>query len=201
MNAIVQDTLKLWSDGGWLMLPLAVLSLAIYYSLVDLYLTLKSQCRLISDEDEWKHWLEKPDDAHEEIKDVFLHTQSGVQSIEQIRNRFVEVSAAQMPSLDQRIRFLVIIVSSAPLTGLLGTVTGMLSTFSGLSAGGAGATVDLVAGGISEALITTETGLVLAIPAYVLLSRIKRMRDDLELFMRRAENLTLKRFARDLQPT
>jgi biopolymer transport protein ExbB len=200
MKQIVEDTLKIWTDGGWLMIPLAVLSMAIYYSIVDLYFTLKAQCRFIGDEDRWKHWLEKPSDADIDIRNVFEHTQTGVDDMESIRARFVEVSSAQMPTLDQRIRFLMIIVSSAPLTGLLGTVTGMLSTFAGLSVSSGGDTVDKVAGGISEALITTETGLVLAIPAYVLLAKIKRMRDDLELFLRRAENLTMKRFARGLQP-
>ena len=56
-------------------------------------------------------------------------------------------------------------VSTAPLLGLLGTVTGMLATFDALAAGSGGdKTMDLVAGGISEALITTETGLVIALP-------------------------------------
>ena len=180
------------------MIPLAILSVAIYYSIVDLYFILKSQCRFIGDENQWKHWLEKPSDADPDIRNVFEHTQIGVDDMDSIRSRFVEVSSAQMPILDQRIRFLMIIVSSAPLTGLLGTVTGMLSTFGGLSVSVGGDTVDKVAGGISEALITTQTGLVLAIPAYVLLSKIKGMRDDLELFLKRAENLTMKRFARGL---
>jgi hypothetical protein len=70
-----------------------------------------------------------------------------------------------------------------------------LATFLGISGGGGGKeTVDLVAGGISEALITTETGLLIAIPGYVVVTRIRRLRDGLELFLRRVENLTLKRY-------
>ena len=84
-------------------------------------------------------------------------------------------------------------MGTAPLTGLLGTVTGMLTTFHGLATGGGSATVDTIAQGISEALITTETGLVIAIPAYVVLSRIRKMIEDLDLLLTKLETATLKR--------
>lgn len=54
----------------------------------------------------------------------------------------------------------------APLLGLLGTVTGIIKTFGDLSFAGAGQ-AQFISAGISEALITTEYGLVVAIPAYV----------------------------------
>ncbi|MCD8533829.1 MAG: MotA/TolQ/ExbB proton channel family protein [Verrucomicrobia bacterium] len=194
MNAFINDLVSLLVNGGWLMIPLAALSCVIYYAVADLYFQLKDQKSSINDEDSWIHWLEKPSDAKGDLKDIFEFTQSNISSVDDIKSRFGEVKMAHLPYLDQKIRYLLIIVSAAPLTGLLGTVTGMLSTFAGLS-GGSGETIDLVAGGISEALITTETGLVLAIPAYVLVSRIKRMRDEFEHFLRKAETLTLKKFA------
>ena len=79
------------------------------------------------------------------------------------------------------------LVSTAPLTGLLGTVTGMLSTFAGLGASSGNNTIDLVAGGISEALITTQTGLVLAIPGYILIHLTRRKRDRLSIFLNKLE--------------
>jgi len=54
----------------------------------------------------------------------------------------------------------------APLLGLLGTITGMISAFESIAASGTG-DPKVVAGGISEALITTATGLVIAIPAII----------------------------------
>ena len=54
----------------------------------------------------------------------------------------------------------------APLLGLLGTVTGIIKTFGDLSFSGAGQ-AEFISAGISEALITTEYGLVVAIPSYV----------------------------------
>ncbi len=76
-----------------------------------------------------------------------------------------------------------VLASVAPLLGLLGTVTGMIATFDVLAIFGTG-NVKAMAGGISEALITTQTGLLVAIPGLY-------MKGFLE---RRARNLT-KRIA------
>jgi biopolymer transport protein ExbB len=70
---------------------------------------------------------------------------------------------------------------------------GMLKTFDGLSASAGSSTAALVAGGIAEALITTETGLVIAIPGFVLISQIKSMRDGLNLFFLRLENAFMRK--------
>ncbi len=66
-----------------------------------------------------------------------------------------------------------ITASVAPLLGLLGTVTGIIKTFSVLSLYG-GVNADMLGGGIGEALITTEFGLVLAIPSYIVFAVISR---------------------------
>jgi biopolymer transport protein ExbB len=58
------------------------------------------------------------------------------------------------------------IAAISPLLGLLGTVSGMIRTFTALTAGGAG-NPSVLAGGISEALITTAAGLTVAIPALI----------------------------------
>ncbi len=55
----------------------------------------------------------------------------------------------------------------SPLLGLLGTVTGMISTFDVITEFGTG-NPKLLSGGISEALVTTELGLIVAIPALLL---------------------------------
>ncbi len=58
------------------------------------------------------------------------------------------------------------IANLCPLLGLLGTVSGMIKTFNAISVSGAGSPASL-AGGIAEALITTATGLLVAIPTLV----------------------------------
>ena len=69
-----------------------------------------------------------------------------------------------------------ILATTAPLLGLLGTVGGMLKTFSALGLREGFETLDLVASGISEALVTTETGLSIAIVALILLLLLKGAR-------------------------
>ena len=65
--------------------------------------------------------------------------------------------------LDRYLSMIGVLAAIAPLLGLLGTVTGMISTFEIISVFGTG-NAKAMAGGISEALITTQTGLIVAIP-------------------------------------
>lgn len=71
---------------------------------------------------------------------------------------------AAKPGLESLLPFIALTAAAAPLLGLLGTVTGMISTFNMISLFGTGDPKTL-SGGISEALITTEFGLYVAIPA------------------------------------
>ena len=82
------------------------------------------------------------------------------------------------PRLERHLGTLAVLGGIAPLLGLLGTVTGMIHTFQLVTIFGTG-DARLLSGGISEALITTEAGLVIAIPVllvHALLSRQARGR-------------------------
>ena len=74
-----------------------------------------------------------------------------------------ETVMAVVASLDKHLAFIRVLVGVAPFLGLLGTVTGMITTFDIISFFGTG-NARAMAGGISEALITTQTGLLVAIP-------------------------------------
>ena len=69
----------------------------------------------------------------------------------------------ELPRLERFLGSLAILGAVAPLLGLLGTVTGIIETFGVIEVFGNG-DPGLMAGGISEALVTTATGLVIAIP-------------------------------------
>ena len=75
--------------------------------------------------------------------------------------------------LNKGLPFIAVCASSAPLLGLLGTVTGIISTFKLITAFGAG-DVKMLSGGISEALVTTEFGLIVAIPSLLLHAFLNR---------------------------
>lgn len=194
LHELTEEVLRIWVAGGALMVPLAILGLVIYYALFEIIVYFGMNDYYNSNSDEWKHWVDAPDDATGKLGDIIQYAQHDIDSMEDIRDRMEEIRSAHLSRINSRIRFAAILVGTAPLTGLLGTVTGMLNTFSGLSNSAAGNTVDLVAGGISEALITTQTGLVLAIPGYIMLNIVKRRRDQMDAFCTQVEIMTLKRF-------
>jgi biopolymer transport protein TolQ len=75
-------------------------------------------------------------------------------------------SSEALTTMEQRLTWLATIAAIAPFIGLFGTVMGIIKAFHGLGIAGA-ATLRAVAPGISEALITTAAGLIVAIPAYI----------------------------------
>lgn len=79
----------------------------------------------------------------------------------------------QQPALQRGLPFIAIASATAPLLGLLGTVTGMIETFRLINLFGTGDARNL-ASGISEALVTTEFGLIVAIPALILHALLSR---------------------------
>ncbi len=102
----------------------------------------------------------------------------------------VEAEAAKvLPQLRKNLNLLGVIAQISPLLGLLGTVIGMINSFASIqmasSAGQGLVGVDIVAGGIWTALITTAAGLTVAIPVYVAHSFLERWADtitnDLEI--------------------
>lgn len=83
-----------------------------------------------------------------------------------VEDRATQALVALRELLFRRLSLLSICAAVAPLTGLLGTVTGMISTFSVVTTKGT-SDPQLLAGGISEALLTTQFGLAIAIPTVI----------------------------------
>jgi biopolymer transport protein ExbB len=84
-----------------------------------------------------------------------------------------ESMLAVQPKLERGLSFISITAAVAPLLGLLGTVTGMINTFKLITLFGTGDAKSL-SSGISEALITTEFGLIVAIPALLMSAFLSR---------------------------
>ncbi|MDF7807262.1 MotA/TolQ/ExbB proton channel family protein [Pontiellaceae bacterium B12219] len=99
---------------------------------------------------------------------------------EALYEKFLEAE----PPLQRGLSFIAIASATAPLLGLLGTVTGMIYTFRLINVFGTGDAKSL-ASGISEALVTTEMGLVVAIPSLILHAllsrRVQAIRSSMEL--------------------
>jgi biopolymer transport protein ExbB len=102
---------------------------------------------------------------------------------ETLELRLGEAVLRELPRVSRGLGFLKIAAAVAPLMGLLGTVTGMIITFQAITLFGAG-DPKLMAGGISQALVTTVLGLTVAIPTLLLHqlvhSRAKQIQELLE---------------------
>ncbi|MBT7950713.1 MAG: energy transducer TonB [Gammaproteobacteria bacterium] len=103
--------------------------------------------------------------------------------LDSLQLKLAEGVLRETPAITRGLSFIKITAALAPLMGLLGTVTGMIITFQAITLFGAG-DPKLMAGGISQALVTTVLGLTVAIPTLmlhnILYTRSKRITDVLE---------------------
>lgn len=180
--------------GGPLMVPLSLIAAFIYFQGFKLFFYFRAHGFYRTDRRKWASWVLNPVQADGEIRNIVDYTQENIESPADVQSRFAEVKSAYLEYVDRQHRTLVVLITTAPLMGLLGTVTGMLTTFNGLSLSTSGKTVEMIASGISEALITTQTGLMVAIPGYVLASMILKRRNQLDACLTHLESVTLQAF-------
>ena len=93
-----------------------------------------------------------------------------------------ETASHEIHGMERYMNALGTIAAVAPLMGLLGTVFGMIQVFSEIMSQGTGQ-ANLLAGGISEALVTTAAGLIVGIPALVCHRVLQRRVDNIVVFM------------------
>lgn len=91
--------------------------------------------------------------------------------------------------LRQYRKVVITIVAVAPLIGLLGTVVGMIETFDSLAASALFTQSGGIAGGISQALFTTQLGLVVAVPGLVFGKILERHANNMELDLEQIQDL------------
>jgi biopolymer transport protein ExbB len=117
----------------------------------------------------------------------------GIPDVETLELRLGEAVLGEVPRINRYLPLLKIIAGVAPLMGLLGTVTGMIITFQAITLFGAG-DPRLMAGGISQALMTTVLGLCVAIPILLLHNVVQtRARAITEILQHKAVALVASR--------
>ena len=181
---------ELWLAGGWAMYPLAINAFILYAKAAQIHSNLKRKGYRKAAKRASKGGSLT---AQSEVAEEYLIARGidlpSEPTLDDTAHAFSELRAIEMPEVERDLRFLKVAMSAAPLWGLLGTVTGMLFTFDGLSKGGGGDnTMNMVASGISEALITTQTGLMVALPGYFFFYYLKGGRDKFEAFAARLES-------------
>jgi biopolymer transport protein ExbB len=163
--------------GGWVMFPIILCSILAVAIIIERLWTLQPE-RVV------------PRDLARRVWDLVSRDQLTPQSLQELRagsplgqilaaglvNRQLDRAVMKegiedtgrhvVHELERYLNTLGTIAAISPLLGLLGTVTGMIRTFSALTLGGVGDPAAL-AGGISESLVTTAAGLMVAIPALI----------------------------------
>ena len=164
-------------SGGWFIWPLLVCSILLISIVLERLWFL--QRRLVAPKGllrQTQNLIQKDAFHAQNQQEIAATSQLGdlLQYCYQYRlssREFVEIKAEEKASeikllLDRNLSMLSTIASISPLLGLLGTVVGMITVFSNIDVNGS-ANTDLLAAGISEALITTAFGLIIAVPAIV----------------------------------
>ncbi len=122
-----------------------------------------------------QEFLKKKKGTGAAIAKACLETSNGRKGAEELSK---EILMKEGPRLGSHLNTLAVIAAVAPLLGLLGTVTGMISLFEVITRFGTG-DPKLLAGGISEALITTEVGLIIAIPILLIHNYLRNRKNGI----------------------
>lgn len=189
LGTVWDQAITIWVSGGWGMPAIAFVAFIMFALGVNIQLRLREKRFNSVPEKTWRHWISNPAERRGPIGEL-LDFVSGASTIHDTSEFFDELRTSEIAPFDRELRVMKICVGVAPLLGLLGTVTGMLATFEALASGSGGdKTMELVAKGISEALITTETGLVVALPGVFYQHLLARKYDQYKAFLAHLETV------------
>lgn len=190
-NYIKETIWENWVSGGIMMIFLFSLAMFIFVVAFDMLVSLKNKKISIANEDKWLDWAKNPEKATGIEGMILSYTRPFQGDPDIVRRRFMELRELMLGNIERNSNFLKSLVAVAPLSGLLGTVMGMLTTFQGIASSGGNQTVDMVAKGISTALITTQTGLMIALPGLFLTLIIRRRMRNIGDNINRMEGMIL----------
>ena len=183
--------IAIWTQGGWAMIALAVISVFIFFIGFQILVRLLRKRTGGVREATWRRWIYESVDRRGAAGDILDEVEHILRTDgNSVHDGFTEVRSREMEPFIRDLRLMNIAVGAAPLVGLLGTVTGMLATFDAMSNGGGGdKTMSMIAKGISEALYTTETGLMVALPGVFLHYYLSRRFESFKKFLAHAETV------------
>jgi biopolymer transport protein ExbB len=184
---------ELVQAGGWLMIPIILCSIIAAAICVERFWTLRSSQvapkNLLAQV--WS-WIKNNEMDQRRLRELRAHSPLGQilaagisnhrRGRELMKESIEEVANHVVHELERYLNTLGTVAAISPLLGLLGTVIGMIKVFTSIQLEGTGNAAAL-AGGISEALITTAAGLTVAIPSLFFYRYFQRKVDELVINM------------------
>ncbi len=201
-----KSLLSVFHDGGWMMYPIALCSFGLMVFTFERWIALRRTrvvprpfvSRLLEqlqqqmiDRDEAIELCEKNGSPMSRVLLGALR-RYGKPAVE-IEQAVIDAGERECNVLRRNMRTILAISNITPLLGLLGTVLGMIQSFNDITNAQAMGKPELLAGGISQALLTTAAGLLVAIPAYAVyvffIGRIDSLIMDMDGFSQRLVDL------------
>lgn len=185
--------LEFINAGGWIMWPLILCSILATAIIIERFWFLRKKNIVPKNlvPQVWK-WVKTNKLDKQKIAILRNHSLLGQILAAGLANRnnsrammkisIEEASGQVVHSLEKYLNTLGTIAEITPLLGLLGTVTGMIRMFAAIGEAGLGNPL-ILSGGLSEALITTATGLSIAIPAFIFYRYFRSVVDELIMSM------------------
>ncbi len=181
--------------GGWIMIPILVLSVIAVYIFIERYIAInkasKEDANFMNNIRDFIH-TDRLDSAFALCKNNNLPIARMIEKgLSRIGKPLNDINAAienvgklEVNRLEKNITWLSTAAGAAPMLGFLGTVTGMVKAFYDMSKAGNNINIQLLSNGIYEAMVTTVAGLIVGILAYicynVLVARIEKLVFTLE---------------------
>lgn len=200
---IIDELHATYVAGGWVMIPILLIGGLGFYYLYSGYLRVgpdlfrrnfpelfeKLQAHLQKGDLRGARNMLKsyPGFVSLELRKVLVLAEKKQNNLTELLN---EKLMESILTLDKGLHMAGVMASTAPLLGLLGTVTGMVATFQIITLYGNQNPV-LMADGISEALITTQSGLIIAFPLVLLKQRLEERTERIKQYMEMGANLIL----------
>jgi biopolymer transport protein ExbB len=200
LDAPKEVSMPLWDltlKGGWIMIPIAILSVIAVYIFVERYFAISKAAK--TDENFMNRIKDYIHDG--KIESALALCQStdspiarmiekGVQRIgrplNDIHTAIENVGRLEVFKLERGLPALATAAGGAPMIGFLGTVTGMIRAFYDMSMAGSNIDIEILSSGIYEAMVTTVAGLIVGIIAYfaynILVANIEKIVNGLEAY-------------------
>lgn len=182
MTDLIQEVAGYIDAGGWVMPPLLAATLVLWFAIGYRFAALKRGSErdvrnLIRRYEKGK--VPKTDGVMVRALHKGMRLRESGQA--ELRPYLDDAFHEEHKEIRKFGRLIVTIVAAAPLLGLLGTVIGMIETFDSLGDMSLFSQSGGIAGGISQALITTQMGLAVAIPGLIVNGALQRRQKDMEM--------------------